>query len=212
MSVSETRYPFEGLINAEDDIYKYLGFPDENVDTLQHIYIYLSWVVSSFRERICWGLWIMNEIMIQRIILDSEGQNWLWPSWHTALFQRSFKVDFGSRRWTNNFQRWNKVIDFNVRKTTHFQRRFNVRFQRWNNFGFQRWNNVRFLRWSNVRFQRWFVLTKLNVFSSWSSTLFQPLFSSWEITEIHFRYKSMLKKITTVIIYCLFNYGNYHDK
>ena len=42
MSVSETRYPFEGLINAEDDIYKYLGFPDENVDTLQHIYIYLS--------------------------------------------------------------------------------------------------------------------------------------------------------------------------
>ena len=37
-----------------------------------------------------------------------------------------FNVDFRSRRRTTYFQRWNNVIDFNVGKTTHFQRRFNV--------------------------------------------------------------------------------------
>ena len=37
--------------------------------------------------------------------------------------QRCFNVDFRSRRWTTNFQRWNNVIDFNVEIATLKQRR-----------------------------------------------------------------------------------------
>ena len=86
------------------------------------------------------------------------------PSRHTTLFH-CYKVNFRSRRWTTNFQRWNNVIDFNIGQTTNFQRCFNVRFQCSNNVRFQRWNNVIFQHWNNVIFQRWFVLIQSNVFS-----------------------------------------------
>ena len=52
--------------------HKYLWFPNESLDTLQTMYIYLPWVVSNFRERTCRGLWIMNLMMIQKITSDSK--------------------------------------------------------------------------------------------------------------------------------------------
>ena len=44
----------------------------------------------------------------------------------THAAQCCWKVDFKSGRWTTNFQRWNNIIDLNVRKT-HFQRCFNIK-------------------------------------------------------------------------------------
>ena len=86
---------------------------------------------------------LYNDFSRKRSLFNVE--NWLrtvekWPpgslfnvdKWPCGLFfnrvnfqrytgkQRFFKVDFRSRRWTTNFQRWYNVIDFNVGKTTHF--------------------------------------------------------------------------------------------
>ena len=105
------------------------------------------WVISLRRK------------MTPRSIFDGGRYSSLHR--HTTLFQRCFNVDFRSRRWTTNFQRWNNVIDFNVGKTTHFQHLFNVRFQCWNNVGFQRWNNKskhRPLRQNTLRTRKGYVV------------------------------------------------------